>query len=80
MFTVDHIQAQANGGGNEMANTIPACQFCNGMKGNHEAENFQAIINYMLRKGIHPHQIFLETGIWMAPIAIDMRKVKRQKT
>ena len=62
--TLDHIEAVANGGGNEMANYVCACKVCNQLKRNLSIEVAQEFIAYLVSVGAHPHQLFSKTGVW----------------
>lgn len=79
MFTVDHVTARARGGGNETENTVPACFLCNGMKGDAPEEQFRALIAYMKKLEVHPHQLFQRTGIWFQAEHIPVNQIRKAK-
>ena len=80
MFTVDHVEAQARGGGNSDENTVPACQLCNSMKADAPEDQFRMLVAYMKKMEVHPHQIFQRTGIWFVAEYINPRHIRKPKT
>lgn len=46
-FTIDHMDPRKNGGGDELANLVPACQSCNSRK---NAKNVEGYRMYLLEK------------------------------
>lgn len=80
MFTVDHVEPQANGGDNRQENTVPACHLCNGMKGDAPEEQFRALVAYLKRMEVHPHQLFQRTGIWFSLEYINAKHIRKPKT
>ena len=45
-FTIDHIQATDNDGGNEIENLMPACKTCNSRKGNLDLTDYRELMAY----------------------------------
>ena len=77
MFTVDHVHPQGNGGSNHPSNTVPACFLCNNMKGDAPEDQFRALIAYMKRLEVHPHQLFQRTGIWFQAEHIQVNQIRK---
>ena len=78
-FTVDHVVPQAKGGGHAHHNTVPACFLCNGMKGDAPEHQFRALVAYLLKKEVHPHQLFQRTGIWFVCEYIPVKSISAKK-
>ncbi len=80
MFTIEHLDPQENGGTNSIGNLRPSCHFCNVHRGHAcDHETYKKYITWMKSKGIHPHQIFARTGVWMTPTGTDFTKFKQPK-
>ena len=59
MCTIDHVTPVAHGGGDEMANTVAACELCNNKRGTIRYTAFRWFIRTFGRKA-HPVQTFRE--------------------
>lgn len=62
--TVEHVVARSAGGRDDWSNLVAACHCCNTMRGAVDADHAFAMIEQKIRRGRHPHQLFLERGTW----------------
>lgn len=62
--TRDHLLPRSAGGDAARDNLVAACQWCNGFRANQPFELAHRRIMRLIRRGSHPHQIFLRTGWW----------------
>lgn len=61
--TFEHVKLKSQGGGKR--DGVAACDYCNTFRRDHGYEIVKKIIAYMIKKEIHPHQIFHRTGMYM---------------
>jgi hypothetical protein len=62
--TFDHVVPKALGGSNECRNGLAACAWCNQFRGVEEPETFKPRVMALVAAGLHPRQVFRETGKW----------------
>ncbi|MGY2052365.1 HNH endonuclease [Methylobacterium sp. JK268] len=60
--TRDHIAPRCQGGADDAENLIAACRWCNEYRRNRPAHEAYTRIRRMVRRGTHPHQIWIATG------------------
>lgn len=60
----EHYVAKSFNGDDYWRNIVMACNWCNGYRGNMRAIDAFAKITRLVRRGSHPHVIFLRTGIF----------------
>jgi HNH endonuclease len=73
-FTVDHIVSRKRQGSNHIENKNPACKWCNNFKSSFAAKPVKSMIEYLICEGIHPHQIYARSGIWMRISPIQFQR------
>ena len=64
LATRDHLVPECEGGGEAWGNLVAACLWCNAYRGNQPADVAYERVQRLLRRGTHPHQIYIATGRW----------------
>ena len=62
--SIEHLLALADHGSNDRENLKLACRWCNGFRDRKSVKKAKAEISAMVEAGIHPHQLYLKTGIF----------------
>ena len=63
-MTIDEVVPRAAGGTRRWENCVAACRWCNCFKAHAPADVAAGVIADLVRKGLHPHVRFRDTGRW----------------